>query len=102
MTKTYIDETLRFEVDENYPNKVLDLYSLTITELENELDLKRFTPSLPIHKFKTYDDWYQVKDELENLKELAKDISIVVSVYGYDFTDCNHYIKLYFNIRYSN
>ncbi|MEB6550167.1 hypothetical protein MXL46_13815 [Heyndrickxia sporothermodurans] len=101
----YFDESLRFYVDESYPNKVIDYYSLPISEIERLLNLKLIKDkdiinSEPLVQSSTLNDWFEVATELEYLKNL-NDYSTIISIFGYEIID-EHFIKIYYRKYISN
>ncbi|PKR83017.1 hypothetical protein [Heyndrickxia camelliae] len=103
--KRYLDETLRFEVDENYPNKVIDYYSLSLKEIESILQIrpvnKKRIENDKLIQFNTVDTWFEVKGELDYLKNL-EDYHRSISIMGYEIID-GHFIRIYYkqNISFS-
>lgn len=94
----YLDETLRFIVDEDYPNKVTDYYSLSLKEIEAIFNIqpvnKERIANEKMIQFTTVDDWFQVKGELDFLRGL-EDYHRMISIFGYEIVD-DHYIRIYY------
>ncbi|MBL5769030.1 hypothetical protein [Heyndrickxia sporothermodurans] len=101
----YLDESLRFYVDESYPNKVIDYYSLPISEIERLLNLRLIKDKNIINsdlfvQGVKLNDWFEVAQELEYLKSL-NDYSTIISILGYEIID-EHVIKIYYRKYISN
>lgn len=80
----------------------MDFYRCSIEEIEDFLDIRKIESFHLDKPCVTFDTWDAVYQKLLELRQLKRDPSLVVSIYGYDFYFDNHYINLYYTIRYSN
>ena len=103
----YVSECTRFNIDKDSDDyKVIDLYSMSLDEIENVLGISEYDEnkhSVSKDRVRTMvcDDWYEVVGNIEYIKGM-NDWNRVVSLLGYELVNDNHNIKLYYSVYVSN
>lgn len=83
-------------------NKV-DFYAMDEEERDEYFQLMHIIDgSIPSHlETEKYicDDWEQFEQKLNYLRELKRDPSYTVLIFGYSYSDCFHFINLHYYVR---
>lgn len=81
----------------NFPNSVIDFYTLELKQIELLLNISPITEENKKRATHTkiYDDWYEIVEALEEIEDNNRyNISSHTTVLGYEIYQ-DHYIKLY-------
>lgn len=98
----FLDYSLRFEVGKDEKEKVVDLDSLDLQDIEKLLEIRKvidFYKRDSKTNYKVFDSWFDLiyfVDELQNDNR----INVIYSIVGYEKD--NEKIKLYWKSHYTN